>query len=1638
MSESDTLASIEQKKIGDRPRLLGEIYTPAILKDFELRANDYLDEQGSTLVGKETKTVARGIMGQGFRDWYQGDRMALDALSLTEFMDEMRDAFLPTDWAQDLLTSIYQSTPGKRSAVEWAREAYINNTLLPAANRLTLDNLRALLQARLPPRLLAAIVRDPPELPKDDVVEGDTKESRSKRSLEQKRFTNWVAQLKLLEEQQQTQADEVQAAVREALRVERAKTRAAGQNSAPGRTSLRTSGPQKPSKASEGSPAGPGRKRLGPLTDRERSLLNEHQGCTKCRQLYAGHTFATCPNGWPSSDYQPLTEEIARAAKRKHDKHSAAAKASSSSSAKIEEPPTSESDSNSEQSDSYVLPDEPHMYPCLLATSDPLQEDRFHRVEPLIDSGCGTVMIKPEFADALGLSRFMLKQPEVYRGFKERHGTVVVKEFVKFRLVSPDRSWQSRKVYAKVTPSLFTELILGLPFLKRERILLDAKKHSAIAQRTGTDLLKQRFDDPKREPIVVEKPSPSKRRRTRTHRQQPRVNVPTPRSSVWKAIASRSQDMPELSNAEISSIASMVHHHLKQHGYARQDARPCTQTQPPVCEGVRPCAHAQPPDRQDVRPCTQRPPEELRSLSIIAAVKHRIEELQEEKILARLHEKFLARYKDRFPADIPQASQLPNTEYHRIRLKNADHKIRTRTYSCPQKYREAWKALIEQHLKAGRIRESSSPYAHPSFCVPKSDPNAPPRWVCDFRALNANTVRDRTPLPLISEILNDCAKGRYFAKIDMTNAFFQTPMHPKDIHLTAVTTPFGLFEWNVMPMGLSNSPATHQRRMYKALRHLIGKICHVYLDDIIIWSQSLDEHKRNIHSVMEALRNAHLVCSAKKTQLFMTEVSFLGHVISSKGIRADPKKVEAVKNWSRPTTTKQLRRFLGLVRYVSAFMPHLADHTSVLTPLTKKEYDKSFPEWTQRHQEAFEAIKAAATSDECLASIQEDSPGHIYVTTDASDVGTGAMLSIGENWESARPVAYDSMQLNSAQRNYPVHERELLAIVRALDKWRYHLLGTHFTVYTDHRTLEYFNSQPNLSRRQARWSEFLSQYDFDIKYIQGESNEVADALSRLPDTSSTRQDARPCEQTLADDASTATARQDVRPCEHCAPTTLRITLEDSLLRQIKDGYKNDEFCIKLRANLQSMRGNGASEENGLLYRDGRLVIPAVPAVRETLFQLAHDALGHFGAEKTYQALRGSYYWPGMKSQIENSYVPGCDACQRNKSSTTKPPGPLHPLPIPDSRFDSVAIDRVGPLPEEEGFNGVLTMTDRLGAADIRLIPCRMDMTAEECAKLFFEHWYLENGLPKDIVSDRDALFVSEFWTSLHQLIGVKLKMSTAFHPQTDGASERTNKTLNQLLRFMVDHQQHGWVAALPKVRFALMNTVNASTGYTPFYLRSGFNPRLIPPLIDAPNTADEQQALRQARQCITSMHQALSDAQDTLFEHKTRQAHFANAHRGPDDAFKVGDKVMLSTANRRREYKSTGEQRTAKLMPRSDGPFKVIRAFPDTSTYTLQLPGNSQTYPGFHASQLKRYVENDDTLYPQRTLERPGPVQGQAEEAEWELEAILSRRRRGSGWQYRVQFRGWGAEDAQWRSRSELRTLAPELLAEYEQRFPLP
>ncbi|KAJ3003649.1 hypothetical protein NUW54_g5196 [Trametes sanguinea] len=652
-------------------------------------------------------------------------------------------------------------------------------------------------------------------------------------------------------------------------------------------------------------------------------------------------------------------------------------------------------------------------------------------------------------------------------------------------------------------------------------------------------------------------------------------------------------------------------------------------------------------------------------------------------------------------------------------------------------------------------------------------------------------------------------------------------------------------------------------------------------------------------------------------------------------------------NWPVPRSASQVRAFLSLVRYVVSFLPKLVEHTAALTPLTTKEAELSFPTWSPCHQTAFDAIKSLVCESECLTVIDHDKldNNRIFVTCDASDLRTGAMLSFGPNLETAHPVVFNSVQLKGAELNYPVHEEELLAIVRALKKWQ---------------------------------------------YIPGEQNAAADVLSRSD------LDAVPpklCDTVCA--IRCLTQSLPLVPHDTVATVSLgslRISSDPEWLHRIRSGYASDSWCSKL---LGTPHMPGVRVLDGLLYVSDCLVIPRVPKPHEGIFRCAHDVLGHFGPNKSYATLRGSYYWPNMRKELNELYIPSCDACQRNKSSRSRPSGPLHPLPIPEHRGDAIAIDFISPLPSDFGYICLATVTDCPGA-DIRLIPTTTNVSAEDFAIQFFNSWYCKNGLPLEIISDRDKLFVSAFWKALHRLSGVKLKMSSSYHPQTDGASERTNKTVIQALHFHVSQNQCGRVRALPYVRFAIMNTVNTSTGFSPFQLHIGRNPRMLPPISHAlhDDVANEP-AGDITDHLISRIDTDVLEARDNLFLTKVVQAQAANRSRGPENPFSVGNRVLLSTFHRHRDYMQRGDHRAAKFMVRYDGPYTILQAHPEALVYTLDLPPSMNIFPTFHLSLLRPYRPNDDALFPSHAHAHPGPVVTDHGVEEYEVESIIDRCRRG-------------------------------------------
>lgn len=914
---------------------------------------------------------------------------------------------------------------------------------------------------------------------------------------------------------------------------------------------------------------------------------------------------------------------------------------------------------------------------------------------------------------------------------------------------------------------------------------------------------------------------------------------------------------------------------------------------------------------------------------LIAAALNEMEFIKEQSDLSGREESMLSEYADLFLGDIPAVGDgedewLSDSDgitpplmqkesakvRHKIVLTDPSAVINERQYGYPQKYLAAWRKLLDQHLAAGRIRKSCSQYASPSMIVPKKDCADLPRWVCDFRTLNKFTVKERSPLPNVDEAVRLVGTVKVYSKVDMTNSFFQTRMREADIPLTAVKTPWGLYEWVVMPMGLTNSPATHQSRMEEVLGDLVNVTCVVYIDDIVIFSNSVEEHEKHLREVMDRLRSERLYCSSKKTQFFRREIEFLGHKISAEGTRPVEDKVKAVRDWKTPRSPKTVRQFLGTVGWMKKFIDGLEKHLSSLTPLTSVKMDAKSFAWGEKEEVAFQNIKRLITTLPCLKNLDYDSDEPVWLFTDASASGIGAALFQGKEWDLSSPIAYESRLMTPAEQNYPVHEQELLAIVHALTKWRLLLLGMKVNVMTDHHSITHLLKQRTLSWRQARWLERLSEFDLKLNYIRGKENTIADALSRKD----------------ADE-------------EAAAVTVMEGSIPSKIMANIKAGYEADQFCRQLRSVLP-LRKDCVSRE-GLLYLEDRLVIPNDATLKIQLIKQAHLAVGHLGFLKTYHKVKDQFFWPGLNGDVK-LFVQSCDVCQRTKARTTTLPGKMQTSEVPRRPLEDIALDFIGPLPKMQEDEMILSVTCRLSGFTRAIPACQSD-TAERTAQRLFGAWISIFGSPSSMTGDRDKIWISRFWKEMSRLMCVDLRLTTAYRAQSNGQAERSNKTIVQILRQHTMKRQSRWLQVLPATEHAINSALNVSIGMTPFELVFGRKPHLFPLRI---RREDE----RLSATWIEKREAKWAAMRDRLWESQVRQALQYNRRRSQQMEIKADDWVLLDAANRGRLIGGA-----AKLKARYEGPYRVKEVLNNGRNFVLYLQDDDCTHNNFHVSKVKLY-----------------------------------------------------------------------------------
>ena len=952
------------------------------------------------------------------------------------------------------------------------------------------------------------------------------------------------------------------------------------------------------------------------------------------------------------------------------------------------------------------------------------------------------------------------------------------------------------------------------------------------------------------------------------------------------------------------------------------------------------------------------------------------------------------KFADIFVEELPAGLPPERSTDHKIELSDPTLTPWKPTYHLsPLELQELRKQLSEL-LDAGYIRPSKSPFGAPILFVKKKGGDL--RMCVDYRALNKITIKNRYPLPRIDELMDRLTNARRFSKIDLKSGYYQVRVHPEDIPKTAFRTQNGHYEFLVMFFGMTNAPATFMTLMNDVLHPFLDKFVIVYLDDILIYSKNDEEHAHHLELVFEALCTNKLFANPKKCKFYRDEVNFLGHVVSADGIRLDPKKVQAVRDWPTPRTVSEVRQFMGLVNYFHSFLKDLA---KIATPLTDLLRNGTPWEWTADRAHTFKHLKQLVTDAPVLRPYDPDLPVTVY--PDASGFAIGAWLG-QEDKHGIRPVAYHSRKMSPAETRYDTREQELLAIFDALRVWRHYLEGRQFKVISDHQSLKWLQNQPFLTRRQARWVMAFQSYDFEIGYAPGKFNTVADVLSRRPDLAPK---CIKCRASVLAEVNTVT----LTPANPVHDIISKIRLDPDLTK-LKEALTHPKSATP---HTMAPQLTHLSLREGMVYFQDRVYVPNDPDLKLRLLQEHHDTTysGHFGITKTYAAIATHYYWPTLYRDVSR-YVKSCDACQRNKPTQQATPGLLRPLPLPTSRWSHISIDFIVGLPASLNDNNmVMVVVDRLSKRT-HFVACASTATAKDVASLFIRHIFKHHGLPDMIVSDRDTKFTSTFWQHLMLLLGCNTLMATSRHQQTNGMAEITVKILKTYLRNFVDYTMQNWEDLLPLAEFAYNNSISETTGFTPFYLETGQNPRTpsTPPTLSVAAPPD-------VKEFHEHLNTILAAAKDKMVQAQARQAVQANRKRRRAPDLIVGTKVWLS---RNGITPDAEKQRpTPKLLSEWLGPYAIVSK-DEFDNYTLALPPSMKTHPVFHISLLKPFHE-PTKHYPSRQAPpcpTPEVIDG---DPQWEVEAILDHRQLRSGRrQYLVHWKDYPASSNTWEPEDNL------------------
>ncbi|XP_038683092.1 uncharacterized protein LOC119983499 [Tripterygium wilfordii] len=882
------------------------------------------------------------------------------------------------------------------------------------------------------------------------------------------------------------------------------------------------------------------------------------------------------------------------------------------------------------------------------------------------------------------------------------------------------------------------------------------------------------------------------------------------------------------------------------------------------------------------------------------------------------------------------------------------------------------KRQVEGLLNKGFIRESSSPCAVPALLTPKKDGTW--RMCVDSRAINKLTVKYRFPIPRLDDLIDQLCGAKIFSKIDLKSGYHQVRVRPGDEWKTAFKTRDGLYEWLVMPFGLSNAPSTFMRLMNHTFREYIGKFVVIYFDDILVFSTTVSDHLAHLRTVFHTLQVEELFINRQKCLFLQTRVIFLGFVLSDQGVEADPEKVRAIVEWPTPSSVHDVRSFHGLATFYRRF---IRNFSSIVAPLTECLKSELFV-WTDAAEAAFHHIKQHMTQTPILRMPNFEQV--FEVACDASHVGIGGVLSQG-----GHPIAFFSEKLNDCRKRYSTYDIELYALVQTIKHWRHYLVYREFVLFTDHDSLRHLQSQRKLNARHARWIDFLQQFTFVIKHKAGKDNRVADALSRR---------------------------------SHLL-TTFEATITG--YDEFPNQYALDVDFVQIWTTLKEggivTKGNYKLHE-GFLFKDLRLCIPA-GSIREFLIQELHQGglAGHFGIDKTLSLVEDRFYWPHLRRDV-TKVVKQCRICQLNKGIKHNT-GLYTPLQVPDHPWEHLSLDFVLGLPTTAaGHDSIMVVVDRFSKM-AHFCACNRTYDASRVATLFLKDIVRLHGLPLSLVSDRDSKFVSYFWKTLWLKMGTKLKYSSAFHPQSDGQTEVVNRSLGNLLRCLVNEHGITWDGILPLAELAFNNSTNRTIGCSPFEAAYGVQPRAPVDLHALPSGIRPSELALEFADHLSSVH---AEVKRRIILSNDKYQQHANLHRRHEE-LQDGDWVLVRL---RAERFSAGAYH--KLHARRARPYQVKKRL-GSNAYLLDLPDTLKISPIFNIEDLTPCSPPSElALIPELNLPQSPPVIDLPA-------AILDHQfvstRRGGYDKFLVLWHDKPLTEAVWMTDSQLQTTCPGLLEQF-------